>query len=66
MTEKKESGLTKNAVELRNILNKTNCNLTDIMRIYIYTPVSDYIKHDAALGGYIPHKKRLRKKNFFV
>ena len=39
MTEKKESGLTKNAVELRNILNKTYCNLTDIMRIYIYASI---------------------------
>lgn len=54
------------AVSLRNLMNGTHCTVTDIMKIYVGTPLADYITYDAPLGGYIPHKRKLRKKNYFV
>lgn len=66
MMHEKNMSLVENAINLRNSLNQTNCKITDIMRIYINTPVSDHIKYDAELGGYIPHKKKLPKKNYYV
>lgn len=63
---KKENEILLDAVELRNSLNETRVDMKDLMKIYIRTPLSDYIKYDAILGGYIPHKRKLRKRNFFV
>lgn len=63
---RRENGILLDAVELRNILNETRVDMKDLMKIYIGRPLSDYIKYDAILGGYIPHKRKLHKRNFFV
>lgn len=62
----RESEMVQNAVAFRNRMNKTNCSIEDIMRIYIDIPVSDYICNDGKIGGFFPHKRKLKKRNYFV
>ena len=66
MTVMKENEMVKSAVAFRNRMNKTNCSVEDIMRIYIGTPVSDYICNDGNVGGFVPHQRKLNKRNYFV
>lgn len=62
----KKSSLIERAVTFRNRMNETNCSVEDIMMIYIGTPVSDYIYNDAKMGGFVPHKKKMNKRNYFI
>lgn len=62
----KESSLIERAVTFRNRMNGTNCGVEDIMMIYIGTPVSDYIYNDAKMGGFVPHKKKMNRRNYFI
>ena len=61
-----ESKLVNDAVKMRQNLTENSFGIDELMKIYIATPVSDYFKQDASLGGYVPHKRRLIKKNFFI
>lgn len=54
------------AVKMRQYLTRSDFDIDELMRLYLATPVSDYFKQDASLGGYVPHKRRLRKKNYFI
>lgn len=62
----KESSLIERAVTFRNRMIGTNCSVEDIMMIYIGTPVSDYIYNDAKMGGFVPHKKKMNRRNYFI
>ncbi len=66
MSNSYESQLVKEAVDMRKRLTGSLYNIDGILRIFTKTPVSDYIKQDAPLGGYVPHRRKRRKKNFFV
>lgn len=61
-----ESRLVNEAVKMRQYLTQSSYGMDELMRIYIRTPVSDYFKQDASLGGYVSHKRRLRKRNYFI
>ena len=50
------------AIKMRRFVTESGFGLQEIRRIYLNTPVSDYFKQDASLGGYVPHKRKLRKK----
>ncbi len=54
------------SLKLRKALTGSKYNLDALRRIYIATSVSDYFVQDAPLGGYVPHKKNLQKKSFFI
>lgn len=62
----KESSLIERAVTFRNRMNGTNCSVEDIMMIFIGTPVSDYIYNDAKMGGFVPNKKKMNRRNYFI
>lgn len=62
----KESSLIERAVTFRNRMNGTNCSVEDIMMIFIGTPVSDYLYNDAKMGGFVPHKKKMNRRNYFI
>jgi hypothetical protein len=66
MNAANESILVNEAVKMRRSLTKSRYGISELMLIYLDTPVSDYFKQDASLGGYVPHKRRLRKKNYFI
>lgn len=61
-----ESKIVSEAVKMRQCLTKSNFGVNELMRLYLATPVSDYFKQDASLGGYVPHKRSLRKRNYFI
>ena len=61
-----EFKLVNEAVKMRQNLTKSNFDINEIMKIYLDTPVSDYFKQDASLGGYVTHKRRLKKRNYFI
>lgn len=61
-----ESGMVDTAIELHDYLTKSEYELNELRRIYIATSVSDYFKNDTSVWGYVPHKRKLQKKNFFV
>lgn len=61
-----EKGIVDISIEMREYLTGSRFGLNELRRIYIATPISDYFRQDAALGGYVPHKKKLQKKNFLV
>ncbi len=61
-----KEGIVAVSIEMRECLTGSKYGLDELRRIYIATPVSDYFRQDASLGGYVPHKRRLHKKNFFV
>lgn len=61
-----ESELVNVSIKLRGYLTESDFGLDELRRIYVATPVVDYFKQDASLGGYVPHKRKLQKKNFFV
>lgn len=62
----KDKGLIERAITFRNRMNGTNCSVEDIMKIYIGTPVSDYLYNDAKMGGFVPHKKKINRRNYFI
>lgn len=61
--------LIKRAVSFRNKMNETNCTVEDIMKIYIGIPISDYFykneKNDEFVR-FVPSKRKLYKRNYFV
>ena len=59
-----KSEIVNASMELRGYLTGSDFGLDELRRIYIATPVVDYFKQDASLGGYVPHKKKLQKKIF--
>lgn len=61
-----ESKIVIEAVKMRQCLTKSGFGMDELMQLYLSTPVSDYFKQDASLGGYVPHKRRLRKRNYFI
>lgn len=61
-----KSELVDRSIEMRSYLTGSRFELNELRRLYIATPVADYFKQDASLGGYMPHKRKLQKKNFFV
>lgn len=61
-----ESKIVSEAVRMRQCLTKSSFDMEEIMRIYLATSVSDYFRQDGALGGYVPHQRRLRKRNYFI
>lgn len=65
MLNETEKILINESVKMRQMLTGSKYNEDGLVRIYLSTPVSDYFRHDAALGGYVPHKRKLRKRNFF-
>ncbi|MFI3213758.1 MAG: hypothetical protein R3Y24_10485 [Eubacteriales bacterium] len=66
MGVRKESKLVNTTIELRKHITGSRYGIEELQRIFICTSVVDYLKQDAALGGYVPHQKKLRKKNYFV
>lgn len=66
MVKMKESEMVKQGVAFRNRMSDTNCSLEDIIRIYIGRPVSDYFHNDSEIGGFVPHRKKMNRKNYFV
>ena len=62
----KDKGLIEKGITFRNRMNGTNCSVEDIMKIYIGTPVSDYLYNDAKMGGFVPHKKKINRRNYFI
>lgn len=66
MRRLEESKLVNTAVEMRRTLTESYYGINDLMRLYVATPMFDYFKQDASLGGYVPHKRKLRKRNYFV
>ena len=62
----REPDIVKVGVAFRNRMNKTNCSLEDIMRIYIGKPVADYFRNDSQICGFVPHRKKLKRKKYFV
>ena len=63
---KAENGIVSVSMEMRECLTQSQFSLDELRLIYIATPVSDYFRQDASLGGYVPHVRKLQKKNFFV
>jgi len=61
-----KSELVNASIEMRRYLTKSEYGLKELRKIFLVTPVGDYFKQDASLGGYVPHKRKLQKKNFFV
>lgn len=61
-----QSEIVNVSIEMRRYLTESDFGLDELRRIFIATPVADYFKQDASLGGYVPHKRKLKKKNFFV
>ena len=61
-----KSEIVNASIEMRKYLTGSDFGLDELRRIYLTIPVADYFKQDASLGGYVPHKRRLRKKNFFI
>lgn len=62
MTYLNESDFVKSTIAFRNRMNKTNCSLEDIMRIYTGKPIVDYFCSESKSGGFVPHRRhRLRK-----
>lgn len=57
-----ESDFVKSSVIFRNRMNKTNCSLEDIMRIYIGKQVVDYFRSDSQMGGFVPHRSSKFRK----
>lgn len=66
MENRVKSELVNVSMEMRRYLTGSNFGIEELRRIFIATPVVDYFKQDASLGGYVPHKRKLQKKNFFV
>lgn len=73
IVQKQELDLLELAVKLRQEITDSNWDLNEIIQIYLQTPIVDFIKHDAALGGYVPHNhggyvshKNKRKKRQFL
>lgn len=66
MARKVEDGIVKVSMEMRECLTRSRFSLDELRRIYMAIPVSDYFRQDASLGGYVPHKRKLQKKNFFI
>lgn len=60
------TGIVSASIEMRKYLTGSNFGINELRRIYQATPVSAYFKQDASLWGYVPHKRKLYKKNFFV
>ncbi len=58
--------LIKRSISFRNKMSETNCSVEDIMKIYIGTPISDYFYNDGKIGGFVPHERKLNKRNYFV
>lgn len=59
------------AVGLCNFFTKSYFEMDEWMRIYAATPMKDYFKQDAHLGGHVSHqtnpkKKHLQKRYYFV
>ncbi len=53
-------------VNMCRTLTKSSFGINELMRIYMATPVSDCFSQDGSMGGYVPHKRRMRKRNYFV
>lgn len=66
MSSKVENGIVRVSMEMRECLTQSKFSLDELRLIYIATPVSDYFRQDTSLGGYVPHGRKLQKKNFFV
>lgn len=66
MVVSSESKLISKALEMNQNLTNNSFDANEIMRIYLSTPISDYFIHDASMGGYVPHKRRLRRKHYFI
>ena len=71
MNEKIMTKPLEDAVELHRFITKAYFGMDELLMIYAATPLSDYLKHDAHLGGYVPHsktsgKKYLPKRGYFI
>lgn len=66
MEKKLKSSLVSESVRMRQQLTESGFGINELMRIYLATPVSDYFVQDASMGGYVPHKRRLQKRNFLI
>ena len=66
MSSKVENGIVRVSMEMRECLTQSKFSLDELRLIYIATPVSDYFRQDASWRGYVPHGRKLQKKNFFV
>lgn len=58
-------------VEIRQYLTNNHYGIKKLKRLYSFKHMSDYVKQDAVLGGYVPHKKNptkkhLRKELYFI
>lgn len=62
----KQMDIVSKSVEMHQNLTESSYELAELRRIFAATSVADYFKHDSSLGGYVPHKRRLKKKNYFV
>jgi hypothetical protein len=66
MKKNLQADMVNASIEMRKYLTDSDFGLDELRRIYIARPVADYFKQDASLGGYVPHTRKLQKKNFFV
>lgn len=64
MSGKAENGIVRVSMEMRECLTQSQFSLDELRLIYIATPVSDYFRQDASLGGYVPHVRKLQRKIF--
>lgn len=53
----------KDIVALRRFITKRSFGMDALMRIYAVTPLSDYLKSDAQLGGHVSHQRILEKRH---
>ena len=63
MNEKIMTKPLEDAVELHRFITKAYFGMDELLMIYAATPLTDYLKHDSRLGGYIPRSKKPSKKH---
>lgn len=66
MSELREPDIIKSGIAFRNRMNKINCDIEDIMKIYIGKPAVDYFRNDSQKGGFALHRRKLKRKQYFV